>query len=106
MINFNTTNDKTVADRLKSLKGLNTFKRPNLVRFGKIYSYETMPEINPIDNQVCFFDDGIEAIIESVEILNKVKSNQNTHTYNCIIVDDAKERVIEYSFDGRDYKLT
>ena len=82
---------RNVDKRLRILKEL------DFVHFDKISEYEKMPDIIPLDNEILFFDDGIEAIVDKLLLEN------NNDQYCCKIVDEKRRRIIEYSFEGRDY---
>jgi len=93
MINSAIEVNKKVAERVETLKGL------DCVRFEKVSEYDRMPDLVPLDNQLHFFNDGIEAIVGKEPI-----SNSDNEKYKCILVDENRKKLIEYSFEGVNYQ--
>lgn len=91
--------NKTVNERLKTLETLKELNRS--INFQTISEYEKMPEIAPIDNQLHFFQDGIEAIFG----VEKNATDKDLETYHCVIVDEKRKRIIKYSFEGKNYRI-
>ena len=91
--------DKTVTERVKTLKKL------DFVHVEKISEYEIMPDIVPLDNQLYFFDDGIEAIVTKIPTVTKTLAvDESSEKYKCIIVNEGTKKIIEYSFEGKNYE--
>jgi len=85
--------NRKVAERVETLKGL------DCVHFEKVSEYERMPDLVPLDNQLHFFDDGIEAIVGSDSV-----PNSDNERYKCTLVDENRKKLIEYSFEGVNYQ--
>ncbi len=62
------------------------------IRITEIYSYNKMPTIVPLNSQIDFYDDGFEAIVDEKEI-------GDSKWYICMVVDEARKKIVKYRFE-------